>query len=115
MRTVVKRSAAVTASHNESTDTSPMVGGTSGQPEDPNPRATRIHGIDDVAPSGTRDDRPVVEPKRYRVVGGPPSVMYGGGSVRMVLGKIVTDASTDVDLLRRQGVVLEELKEEQAA
>jgi hypothetical protein len=117
MRTVVKREASAVEENlkNEGVDKPPpMAGGTSGQPDDPNPRATRIHGKDDVAPQAVREERPEVKVKQFRVTGGPPMVMYMGQSCRMVHGKIVNETSVDIDLLRRQGVVLEELKEEAA-
>lgn len=116
-RTVVKRTAAVTATHNEGTDSAPMPGGTSGQPDDPNPRSNIIHGINDVAPATVeKPDRPEVTVRRFKVLpGSPATVMYEGQSCRMVVGKIVSENNTDVDLLRRQGVLLEEVKEEKAA
>src|ERR1019366_2339908 len=104
-RTIVKRESAVvekSSSDGVGQDKLPMQGGTSGQPDDPNIKSTHLHSSADVAPFTKRG--PDVPVKRFRVTGGPPSVMYAGQSCPMKVGKIVSEASVDIELLRRQHV-----------
>jgi hypothetical protein len=54
---------------------------------------------------------PAARARKYLVVGGPDSVMYESQRVRMILGKVVCDATVDVELLARQGVKLQEITE----
>ena len=89
-----------------------MPGGAAGVPDDPNPRSTVIHGIDDIAPARPEPDEDRKRlPRQFRVIGGPAEVLYDGGRVRMVPGKVYTENSVDLDLLRRQGVQLQEVME----
>jgi hypothetical protein len=48
-------------------------------------------------------------PRTFRVLNGGP-VVYDGARFTINPGKIVTDVTHDVDLLKRQGIVLEELR-----
>jgi hypothetical protein len=88
-----------------------LVGGTSGAPPDPNPRSTAIHGLHDVLPAPARaeDEGRSAEQRRYRVVETPPSVMYEGQRLTMNRGKIYAEGCVDLDFLRDQGVVFEEV------
>jgi hypothetical protein len=58
-----------------------------------------------------------VAPKRYRVIGGPQrtpgriSVMYDGARSDWAMGKEVTHLTHNLDLLRAQGLILEEIKD----
>jgi hypothetical protein len=91
----------------------PVAGGSSGAPPDPNPKRTRVGvGLADIVPAPDRssDERASCPPpKRYRVVGGPDKVMYAGVQTIVRPGKIYTEGSVDLDFLRGQGVVLEEM------
>jgi hypothetical protein len=93
-------------------DLAAMPGGATGVPDDPNMRSTVIHGIDDIAPAKPEldEDRKRL-PRQFRVTGGPAEVLYDGGRVRMIPGKVYTENSVDLDLLRRQGVQLQEVTE----
>lgn len=88
-----------------------MPGGAAGIPDDPNPRSMVIHGIDDIAPARPEldEDRKRL-PRQFRVTGGPTEVLYDGGRVRMTPGKIYNENAVDLDLLRRQGVQLQEVE-----
>lgn len=116
-RHVVKQRADSSEASSESVVDQPtMPGGASGMPVDPNPQSTIFHGIDDIAPARSVDDPERNRlPKQYRVVGGPEQVMYDGQKIRMIAGKIYSENAVDLDLLRRQGVQLEEIKQEVAA
>jgi hypothetical protein len=64
--------------------------------------------------TGNRDDSK--GPRRFRVAGTPPRdlpghpILYGGCRSYMQVGKIITEATYDVEYLRAQGVPLEEMK-----
>jgi hypothetical protein len=48
--------------------------------------------------------------RQYKVTAAPNLVTYPGqGKTRLPVGKIVSDASCDLDVLRRQGVELQEI------
>lgn len=48
--------------------------------------------------------------RRWQVTGGPDSVVYDSQRVRMQHGKVYDEGCVDLDLLRRQGVVLTEIE-----
>lgn len=95
-------------------DVATMPGGAPGVPEDPNLRSALIHGLDDIAPARSVEPEQNLQPKRWRVVGGPSEVMYEGARLRVMPGKVYPDNCVDLDLLRRQGVQLQEVSEQQA-
>jgi hypothetical protein len=93
----------------------PMIGGTPGTPggqqKHLSPTGQVIQGM--VGPSGrplSIDEGP--PGRQYQVVGGPGFVMYASAKTPIRMGKIVSDVNCDVDLLRRQGVVLREIVRE---
>jgi hypothetical protein len=91
----------------------PLPGGTSGQPEDVKP-TTVIHGLGtDIQPLREEEPKDDVPIRKYRVVGVPPShsVMYDGQRVQVHMGNVYKDNCTDIALLQKQGVVLEEISE----
>jgi hypothetical protein len=69
-----------------------------------------VHIPGTVSPAANRElpNRPAVEARRFRVVAGGP-VLYDSARVDMRTGKIIADNQYDLDLLRRQGIVLEEV------
>jgi hypothetical protein len=118
-RHVVKRDGATSTTtlakpDNRIPEKAPIPGGASGDPHvlDPNPASTKIHGLADVAPmrTETQQSQELSQPaRRFRVVGGPEYVMYGGCKTRMLHGKIYTENAIDLNFLRRQGVQFEDL------
>jgi hypothetical protein len=118
MRNVVKRDGATSSTTKSDVavpDKAPIPGGASGQPDDPfgdrNAPSTKIHGLADIAPA--RAELKVSRPaRRFQVVGGPESVMWEGGRVRMNHGKIYPETATDIEFLRKQGVIFQELVDE---
>ncbi len=93
-------------------DSAPLDGGTLGVPEvkaaPPLPGTARVGMV--VAPEADEDAPPVVHAveRTYRVTRGGP-VMFNNCRSEMKAGKIVGDASIDIDMLRGQGIELEEL------
>jgi hypothetical protein len=87
-----------------------LLGGTSGMLDDPNIPTTKI-GLD-ITPAHVTDETgkeaPPV-PRRFQVTGGPDHVMYAGLKTRMIPGKIYNEGTVDFDLLRKQGVKIEEI------
>ena len=64
--------------------------------------------IQDIAAEEEKPDpRTRRQNRRYRVTGGPSSVMYNGQRIGVTLGKIFVEHSVDLDHLRRQGVQLQ--------
>ena len=112
-RHIVKRDGATSSESKEpehqEIKPSVVLGGASGEP-DPNLASTRIHGLLDVAPA--KEEPHLSKPaKRYQVVSGPDSVMYDGCRTPMRVGKVYTENTVDLDLLRKQGVEFRELDE----
>lgn len=86
----------------------PMVGGTLGVIEKVKTKLAAL-------PRELLVKRPVDDPgakraRQYRVVGGPYVVMYKSCKTRITPGKILSDSSCDVELLQRQGVVMQEIQ-----
>jgi hypothetical protein len=49
--------------------------------------------------------------RRYRVVGGPSSVMYNGQRINVTPGKVFVEHSVDLEHLRSQGIQLQLIAE----
>jgi hypothetical protein len=73
-----------------------------------NPPVLTIPGMK-PPPRAVKEDPKAPKPKRYVVKGGPDHVIYGGVKVPMRHGKVYTEHTVDLDLLRRQGCIIEEL------
>ena len=85
----------------------PLKGGTLGVPSAQAKLSTLPKGM---VGSTRRREEGVPGGRRYEVVGGPDMVTYPGqGKVRLLRGKIVSDQSCDIELLKRQGVKLQEI------
>jgi hypothetical protein len=93
-----------------------MTGGASGvaDGDDPALASTTIGGpvIRGAVPTQSTDAEPI-SVMRDRVVNGG-YIVYDAGRVAMRAGKIVDSRTHDLALLRRQGIVLEEIGEETA-
>lgn len=78
----------------------------------PEIKAIHMPGVPSGSAVRPRDASiPEVPARTHRVMNQwPVSVMYDNSQVRFAPGKVVSDAQYDLDLLRRQGVILEELK-----
>jgi len=88
----------------------PLKGGTLGSPAT-QARASALPAA--MVGSGKRRVSEAPSGRRFEVVRSPGMVGYPGqGKVQLRVGKIVSDASCDLDHLRRQGVVLQELPPE---
>jgi|SRR6267378_1649376 len=92
-------------------------GGSDQQPggiENPEPQvmdATEV--IQTLAPEAPPVDVPEPDApraKRWLVTSSPESIVYEGGRVQMRVGKEYDEGCVDLDLLRRQGVVLVEIE-----
>ncbi len=101
-------------------DQAPIQGGALGVPEAKAPTLPIGPSLAGSARSDPLDHAPGVPPTRFRVVGGPQrqpgrvSVMYEGARSEWPLGKEVTALTHDLALLRRQGIRLEEVKDDEA-
>jgi hypothetical protein len=90
-----------------------LPGGASGQPSDP-PQAVVIHGLGlDVQPQREEEVKEDVPVRKFKVIGVSPmgSVMYDGQRVQVHVGNVYRDNCTDIALLQKQGVILEEIVE----
>jgi len=108
-RNAVKKASPVpTTPAAEITEAPAMRGGALGSPA----TLTRVGSL----PSRMIGSRRVSEAptgRQFEVVRSPGMVGYPGqGKVRLPVGKVVSDASCDLDHLRRQGVVLKEITPE---
>ena len=61
----------------------------------------------DLVPADEPASRVQKMNRQYRVVGGPTAVMYNGQRINVTPGKIFTEHSVDLELLRSQGIVLQ--------
>lgn len=111
-RHVVKRGTSTEPQKAEvaSADKAPILGGASGIPTDPNPQSTMIHGLGGIAPAREEVQRVDKIARKYRVTN-PQGirVIYGGQAMTLQPGKEFSDACTDIELLKKQGVKFEEL------
>ena len=93
---------------NQAADEQPGTpGGSPGVYVDESKQPVQDHGPSTV-------ERPVAKGptgRKFRVVRGPEMVMYAGSKTRLHVGRIMGEVSCDLDLLRRQGVVFEEVVE----
>ena len=63
----------------------------------------------EMRPRGeTTPEQPVIRPREFEVLNGPRMVMYGGTQTMLRAGKVLSEASCNIDHLRRQGVQLRE-------
>lgn len=51
-----------------------------------------------------------VAPRQFRIVAGPHTISHAGMPAPLSIGKVVSDHVADIDALRKQGVVFEEVK-----
>jgi hypothetical protein len=95
----------------------PVQGGALGVPEASNTVRTMADTSVGSARRGPLDKAEEVAPKRYVITGGPQrqpgrvTVMYDGVRSDWPIGKEVTELTHDLGLLRRQGIVLQEVEE----
>lgn len=84
----------------------PMPGSTPGNvtPQQLN-RATAVQVVAGTSKPVPRNGKPA---RTYTVTGGPEMVMYGSCKTRLPRGKILSEASCDIEKLRKQGVQLSE-------
>lgn len=71
-----------------------------------NPPVTRI-----VTPPEPGEETVAALPKRYRIVGGPKNIHDNGTFMPLRVGREVSDHVVNVEGLRKQGVVLEEIED----
>ena len=90
-----------------------MLGGTSGMLDDPNIPLTQIGR--EIVPAKDLGEHAHVRQRKFQVISGPFAVLYGGVMTRMIPGKVYNEGTVDLDLLRSQGVKLEEIVEPAAA
>lgn len=109
-------------------DKAQVPGGASGAPGEANP-AEAAHAMMSLlnrgkpnpgAPAQPRAEE--VKPRRYRVTGGPATklglppgtfpVVYNGSITPVRPGKEFADNQVDIELLRRQGIQFEEIKDD---
>ena len=83
-----------------------MVGGSEGLPSE------TAHDVTQLSPNNgvTFDDTPPQPVKAYRVLNGG-NVMLDGMRTAIRVGKIVTELTHPIDLLKSQGIRLEEVTE----
>ena len=87
-------------------DVPPMKGGTLGVVTTQTRPSALPTGMVGKAREVIRDSKPA---RTFEVVQSPGSVMYGSCRTRLPVGKVVSEASCDLDMLRRQGVHLQEI------
>jgi hypothetical protein len=87
-----------------------MMGGTPGMPEDPNVPLTQI-GRDIVPAKEFKENGPPKVQRKFQIISGPFAVLYGGVMTKIIPGKVYTEGTVDLDLLRSQGVKIEEITE----
>lgn len=86
----------------------PLRGGTLGAPASQQSRASALPAS--LVGSGNRRVSEAPTNRQFEVVRSPGMVGYPGmGKVQLKVGKILSDASCDLDHLRRQGVLLQEI------
>lgn len=90
-------------------DKAPLEGGTLGVPsmEDEPEKLVTLAGVQVTGSAARKTNAVDIPSKYYRVTRGG-FVMYDGCRTEMKPGKILCDASVDVDLIRRQGIGFEE-------
>jgi hypothetical protein len=84
-----------------------MLGGTSGMLDDPNTPMAQIGR--EIVPAREQKETARVPQRRFQVISGPFQVLYGGVMTKMIPGKVYNEGTVDLDLLRSQGVKLEEI------
>jgi hypothetical protein len=85
----------------------PMKGGALGVPEP----ARALTALPQQMLSSLRRQKADAGPqaRQWRVVGGPAMITYRNSRMPLKIGRVMSEASCDVDLLRRQGVMFEEV------
>jgi len=75
--------------------------------ESGNPPVVQIPGM----PEAPRKPEVGPKPKRYRVTGGPETIMYGSARYPLKVGKEYADNHVSIAHLKAQGVRFEEIEE----